>query len=134
MTIIKEIISALVSCLVVMIALGVGFYRFIPNNKVIPETISYKQSDEIKGELKTEVNTNSDNIIKTYEITTSDMEKFQAAKEYVPGKKNPFAPVDLNSVDNDDDDLDSTGSSNSSSSSSGTTSSGGSLFEKPGTK
>ena len=50
MSLVKEIILSLVSCLVVLIALSIGFYRFIPNNKVIPETVSYQASEEIKNE------------------------------------------------------------------------------------
>ena len=49
MSLVKEIILSLVSCLVVLIALSIGFYRFIPNNKVIPETVSYQASEEIKN-------------------------------------------------------------------------------------
>ena len=121
MSLVKEIILSLVSCLVVLIALSIGFYRFIPNNKVI---------QEIKNELNSEVETNSESIVKTYEITNNDMENYKAKKEYVPGKKNPFAPVDTSSdTDSTDDDASSVittpgGNSNSS----------GSLFEKPGTK
>ena len=113
-----------------LISLSIGFYRFIPNNKVIPETVSYQASEEIKNELNSEVETNSESIVKTYEITNNDMENYKAKKEYVPGKKNPFAPVDTSSdTDSTDDDASSVittpgGNSNSS----------GSLFEKPGTK
>ena len=130
MSLVKEIILSLVSCLVVLIALSIGFYRFIPNNKVIPETVSYQASEEIKNELNSEVEKNSESIVKTYEITNNDMENYNAKKEYVPGKKNPFAPVDTSSdTDSTDDDASSVittpgGNSNSS----------GSLFEKPGTK
>ena len=72
----------------------------------------------------------NESIVKTYEITNNDMENYKAKKEYVPGKKNPFAPVDTSSdTDSTDDDASSVittpgGNSNSS----------GSLFEKPGTK
>ena len=65
MSLVKEIILSLVSCLVVLIALSIGFYRFIPNNKVIPETVSYQASEEIKNELNSEVETNSESIVKT---------------------------------------------------------------------
>ena len=89
-----------------------------------------KKFEEIKNELNSEVETNSESIVKTYEITNNDMENYKAKKEYVPGKKNPFAPVDTSSdTDSTDDDASSVittpgGNSNSS----------GSLFEKPGTK
>lgn len=125
MSYVKEIIISLLACLIVLIGLSLAFYRFIPNNKIIPEPIVYQANEEIQKELKTEVQNDSDKIVKTYEITASDLEKYQANKEYVPGKKNPFAPAsDSNSY---------TGSSNNSSNSS-SSNNGGSLFEKPGTK
>lgn len=133
MSAIKEIIISLLVCLFVLIILSLGFYRFIPNNKVIPDTITYQASEELKNELNSEVNNNSDNIIKTYEITANDLDKYQSSKEYVPGKKNPFAPVQTetdssNSENNVNTDDNSSGTSNSN----GTNS--GSLFDKPGTK
>ena len=130
MSLVKEAIVSLISCLLVLICLSVAFYRVIPNNKVIPETITYQASEEIKNELNSEVDTTSDNIVKTYEITANDMEKYKASNEYVPGKKDPFSPVDLTAdTDSSDDDASTvitpgTGSNKSS----------GSLFEKPGTK
>ena len=125
MSYVKEIIISLLACLIVLIGLSLAFYRFIPNNKIIPEPIVYQANEEIQKELKTEVQNDSDKIVKTYEITANDLEKYQTNKEYVPGKKKPFAPAsDSNSY---------TGSSNNSSNGS-SSNNGGSLFEKPGTK
>lgn len=126
MSYVKEVIISLLACLVVLIGLSLAFYKFIPNNKIIPETITYQASEEIQKELKTEVQNDSDKIVKTYEITASDLEKYQANKEYVPGKKNPFAPASSGESGSGSD----TGSSSNGSSSNN----GGSLFEKPGTK
>ena len=66
MSLVKEAIISLISCLVVLICLSVAFYRVIPNNKVIPETITYQASEEIKNELNSEVDTTSDNICLLY--------------------------------------------------------------------
>lgn len=129
MSIIKEVIISLLVCLLVLIALSLGFYKFIPNNKVIPDTITYQASDDLKKELNSEVNNNSDNIIKTYEITASDLDKYKSSKEYVPGKKNPFAPVQTETDSSTTNDNNST---NDNDTSNGTN--GGSLFDKPGTK
>lgn len=129
MSIIKEVIVSLLVCLIVLIALSLGFYKFIPNNKVIPETVTYQASEDIEKEMNVDVNNNSDNIVKTYEITASDLDKYQKSKEYVPGKKNPFAPVQTE-VDSDSSGENSGSTSTDNSSSNNT----GSLFEKPGTK
>ena len=64
MNFIKEVIISLLVCLLVLVGLSFAFYNFIPTNKVIPEKIEYKTSEEIKHELGTEVNNNSDNRYK----------------------------------------------------------------------
>ena len=133
---IKELIISLLVCLLVLIGLSFLFYNFIPNNKVIPEKIEYKASDEIKKELNSEVDNSSDKIIKTYEITASDLEQYQKNNEYNPGKKNPFAPISQESTEDNTTDSDGTNSGGSSNggSSNNTSNYGGSLFEPAGTK
>ena len=92
-TIIKEIIIALLVCLAVLLILSVILYDFIPTNKVIPEAIEYQPSSEVEVELNAAVDDHSDEIIKTYEITASDLDNFERTDEYLPGKANPFADV-----------------------------------------
>lgn len=129
MNFIKEIIISLLVCLLVLIGLSFAFYNFIPTNKVIPEKIEYRASEEIKQELNSEVNSDSDNIIKTYEITASDLDQYQKNNEYNPGKKNPFAPISQGESDN------TSGETNTdSSNTTNTNNKGGSLFESAGTK
>lgn len=127
MNFIKEVIISLLVCLLVLVGLSFAFYNFIPTNKVIPEKIEYKASEEIKQELGTEVNNNSDNIIKTYEITANDLDQYQKNKDYNPGKKNPFAAVSQGSSDNTADGSTSTDNTLENNK-------GGSLFESAGTK
>ena len=90
-TIIKEIIIALLVCLAVLLILSVILYDFIPTNKVIPEAIEYQPSSEVEVELNAAVDDHSDEIIKTYEITASDLDNFERTDEYLPGKANPFS-------------------------------------------
>ena len=92
-TIIKEIIIALLVCLAVLLILSVILYDFIPTNKVIPEAIEYQPSSEVEVELNAAVDDHSDEIIKTYEITASDLDNFERTDEYLPGKANPFAAI-----------------------------------------
>ena len=48
MKILKEIIISLLSCFLILLILGLVFYRFIPNNKIVPETIKYQASQEVQ--------------------------------------------------------------------------------------
>ena len=90
----REIIISLLVCLAVLLCLSALFYRFIPNNKVLPEKVTYQATEDIKNEINTNVQDNTDAIIKTYEITASDLEGFERTDQYKPDKANPFAPID----------------------------------------
>lgn len=141
-TIIREIIISLLVCLAVIILLSVMFYNFIPNNKVLPEKVTYQASEEIKSEVNSEVDNSSDLIIKTYEITASDLEGFEKTDQYNPGRANPFAPItneedevsgDINTTPGEDTSGESVGNSGSSSGS-GSNNGGGTLFEDGNSK
>ena len=135
--IIRETIISLLVCLAVLLILSVALYNYIPANKVVPESVEYTPSTEIKTQLNAEVEDNSSEILMTYEITASDLDNFERTNEYNPGKANPFAIV---STDPDDvgngDDSGNVGNSNTGNSinsdSNGNT--GGSLFENPSSK
>lgn len=89
----REIIISLLVCLAVLLCLSALFYRFIPNNKVLPEKVTYQATEDIKNEINSDVQDSTDAIIKTYEITASDLEGFERTDQYKPGKANPFAPI-----------------------------------------
>lgn len=89
--IIKETIIVLLAILVSMLALAVVLYDYLPSRIQSKETITYSQSDSVKGLLQDAVATDNSNIILTYEVTGTDLNTFEKEKEYVPGKQNPFA-------------------------------------------
>lgn len=137
--IIRETIISLLVCLAVLLILSVALYNYIPANKVVPESVEYTPSTEIKAQLNAEVEDNSSEILMTYEITASDLDNFERTNEYNPGKANPFSVVSSDPTDTGNgDNSGNTGSSGSGSSNGGTSnnnnSSGGSLFENPSSK
>ena len=79
--IIKEIIIMLLTCLAGMLLFAVVLYEFIPNRKVVPEIAQYNASEKIKE---------NETIIKTFEVTSSDLTNYKIANDYVAGKSNPF--------------------------------------------
>ena len=93
---IKEIIIMLLICLVTMLILAIVLYKYIPNRKVVPEVVTYAATEEVQDLLNDNIDTksNSDNVILTYEVTSSDLKNYQSTNTYVPGKSNPFAAVD----------------------------------------
>ena len=93
---IKEIIIMLLICLVTMLILAIVLYKYIPNRKVVPEVVTYTATEDVQDLLNDNIDTksDSDNVILTYEVTSSDLKNYQSTNTYVPGKSNPFAAVD----------------------------------------
>ncbi len=86
----KEIIIGLLLCLAIILVLAVLMYSYIPNNKVIPEEISYTPPEEVKKVLE-EAEMDSSQVILTYEVNSSDLSTAQRTNDYNPGKVNPFS-------------------------------------------
>lgn len=135
--VIRETIIALLVCLAVLLILSVALYNYIPSNKVVPETVEYSPSKEIKTQLNAAVEDNSQEILMTYEVTATDLEHFEKTDEYRPGKSNPFAPVSETPDDTGNTGNNNSGSNTGSNSSNGgstNNNSGGSLFENGSSK
>ena len=120
--IIRETIIALLVCLAVLIILSVVLYNYIPSNKIVPESVEYTPSKEIKSQLDSAVEDNSDEIIMTYEITATDLDNFEKTNEYNPGKANPFSAYS----ETPDDNGGNTGTTEGNTSGQGNQTSGGS--------
>ena len=88
----RETCIILLLCIAVILVLGIVFYEYIPITKVIPTKISYTVPENIKNELETE-NEVQELVTQTtiYEITTSDLKKYENIGIYDKGKSNPFA-------------------------------------------
>ena len=143
----KEIIITLLLCLAILLVLAVLLYSYIPNNKTIPELVSYTAPQEAKQVLE-ETDIDSSQVILTYEINSSDLSTAQRTNDYNPGKVNPFStykveqqPTDGGTSSTPGTSPKSSTSGNSSSSSSqqggessSSSSSGGTYFKDKGTK
>lgn len=88
--VIKEIIIMLLTCLAGMLLFAVIFYEFIPNRKVVPEVAQYNASEKIKELKADDIDKKNETIIKTFEVTSSDLTNYKIANDYVPGKADPF--------------------------------------------
>ena len=86
--IIKEII------IVLLLILGILLYEYVPNNKIIPQQVSYTTPENVKEELSTSENVDDSQVIMTYEVTATDLTNYKKTKDYVSGKKNPFESIE----------------------------------------
>lgn len=92
--VIKEIIILLLICLVIMLLLAICFYEFIPSRKVVAEVTEYAPQEEIEELLSDDIDSEKDEVVLTYEVTSSDLNNYEITNEYVPGRINPFAAVE----------------------------------------
>lgn len=91
--IIKEIIIVLLLILSIILILGIVLYEYIPNNKIIPQQVSYTTPENVKAELSTSENVDDSQVIMTYEVNATDLTNYKKTKDYVSGKKNPFEAI-----------------------------------------
>lgn len=118
----KEIIIILLVILLSMLILAVVLYDFIPNRIQSKETTVYSATDSVKELLQDTVANDNSNIILTYEVTSTDLTNYEKAKEYVPGKQNPFAVYSKNTDETTEENKEANNkNANSSSPSSGNT-------------
>ena len=89
-SIVKEIIIILLLLIAAILALGVLFYDYIPNNKTVPSVQAYKTSDSVSREIAEQI-TEDEAILVTYRITSDDLKGLEITKEYNKGKANPFS-------------------------------------------
>ena len=99
-SIIKEIIIVLLLILVILLILGVILYEYVPSNKQLPETISYKTPQNVKEKLVSIEGVDEDQVILTYELNQTDLYNYQRINEYKPGKSNPFSTYETQKTEN----------------------------------
>ena len=91
--VLKEIIIILLLTLAIILILGVLLYDYVPKNKVVPETITYTASEETKKALEEKAEIEQDEVILTYEVTSTDLNNYKQTSDYKAGRKNPFSDV-----------------------------------------
>ena len=134
-SIIKEVIIMLLVCLVGILLFAVIFYEFIPNRKVVAETVKYQATSEVRQLLSDNVDNRENQVLKTYTVTSSDLNNYEQTNDYVPGKADPFAEVSESIKGKGSTKSSSkSGSSSGNSSSSGNTSESGGYISDNGTK
>lgn len=101
-TVLKEILIILLLIITVILLLGILFYEYIPDSKTIPSKVEeYTLAEDVKQELDKELeDSESREIVKTYQIDTQDLEYYEKTKQYDKGKVNPFEQIYIESEGN----------------------------------
>lgn len=90
-TIIRETIIILLLCLAIILILGVVLYNYVPTNKLIPQEVSYTQTEEVKKAIEESVSNQNSQVILTYEVDETDLDNYEKVRDYKKGKTNPFS-------------------------------------------
>lgn len=91
-SVLKEIIIVLLLLLILILVLGILFYDYMPNSKTVPAKVQeYALEETVKQELEENLNNKSEEIIKTYQLDSVDIEHYEKTNAYNKGKVNPFA-------------------------------------------
>ena len=91
--VLKEIIIILLLTLAIILLLGVLLYEYVPMNKVVPEAVTYTATEETRQALEEKTAQDSDEVILSYEVTSTDLKNYKKGKDYKAGRKNPFSAV-----------------------------------------
>lgn len=90
---IKEIIILLLMILAIILILGVLLYDYAPNNKIIPEKVSYTTPESVTNELQSGNEIDTSEVVLSYQIDATDLTNYKKTKDYVAGKSNPFESI-----------------------------------------
>lgn len=128
----KELIIVLLVILATILIVGVILYDFMPNNKIVPEEITYTTSQEVKDKLKATEGFSAEEVLMTYSLDQSDLDNYQITNDYRPGKTNPFSTYVTQSVDKSNTTSnDNTSGGSSTGGNAGNSSSGNTGSKKP---
>ena len=113
--ILKESLIVILLCLAIVLILGVVFYDYMPNNKIVPNKIEqYETPNEIKEEIEEEI-TEENKIEQTYQVTEQDLKIYKQSHGYSTGKVDPFLKDDNNKNSNNGSNKDDNNSENNNS-------------------
>lgn len=97
----KELFIMALLLMIVVFMVGMIFYEYMPNNKTVPEPITYQADSSTTSVLQeiaaTTTSTGSSSVtetqsvIKSYSIGTKELSTAASKQSYTSGKTDPFA-------------------------------------------
>ena len=133
-TIIRETIIILLLCLAIILVLGVVLYNYVPSNKIVPQEVSYTQTEEVKKAIQESVDAENSQVILTYKIDETDLDNYEKQGDYNSGKANPFSSYQQENVNTTEDNNQTAGNQTTTNSSTSSNTNGNSVTENNTTK
>ena len=133
-TIIRETIIILLLCLAIILVLGVVLYNYVPSNKIVPQEVSYTQTEEVKKAIQESADAENSQVILTYKIDETDLNNYEKQGDYNSGKANPFSSYQQEDVNTTEDNNQTAGNQTTTNSSTSSNTNGNSVTENNTTK
>lgn len=99
-TLSKELFLMALLLMIVVFMVGMVFYEYMPNNKTVPEPITYTADSSTTAVLQEIATVTSqtttggsevESVIKSYSIGTKELTTAASKQVYTSGKTDPFA-------------------------------------------
>lgn len=135
----KELFIMALLLMIVVFMIGMVFYKYMPNNKTVPEPTTYTTDTSTAAVLQEisasagysyDDETEVEDVIKSYSIGQKELSTAASKQTYVSGKTDPFAEY----KEPDPNDVNTTGNTSVVNPNTNTSSSQGTFFEKKGSK
>lgn len=92
MKIFREIILTIIPSLaVILIVVGLVNYTYKPSEAEIPATPVYEQNQDVKAVINQTELIEEKEIVQTYSVSQTQLNNYEQANSYIPGKINPFS-------------------------------------------
>jgi len=144
----KELFIMALLVMIVVFMVGIIFYDYMPNNKTVPEPVTY-QADASTTAVLQEIaattlgddgsgSSESQSIIKSYSIGPKELSTAASKQAYTSGKTDPFAEYVESTTNTTTDGNTVTNTTQATTTNNGAskpnTNSTGTFFEKPNSK
>ena len=127
--ILREIFIYILLIALIVLVFGIIFYKQLPSNKIVPGKVEYTVPEKLEEELEQTLDDDEEQeVLVTYTIEEDDLDRYEEADKYNPGKIDPFSDYSDgtgNTNGNTEGNDDSSGSNGSDNTGSGNDSTGG---------
>lgn len=90
--VLREILIYILLIALIVLIFGIIFYEQLPSNKIVPGKVEYSVPEKLEEELQQTLEAEDEQeVLITYTIEEDDLDRYEEADKYNPGKVDPFS-------------------------------------------
>ena len=90
--VLREILIYILLIALIVLVFGIIFYDHLPSNKLVPGEVEVTLPEKLEEELEqTLAEDEQKEVIVTYTVEESDLDRYEDINKYDPGKVDPFS-------------------------------------------